>query len=225
LFSYSNASAQPPKFHAIDYNGDARQDLMVYDDNVKKWKLYLSTPGHDGWSLKYHSELPFTNNQLLIGDMNSDGLADVAHLTGNAIRFFHLEPRPGAATSSDTFYQFGSAQTYSFVGGPASSPITSFSANFVSAKNLAFGDFNGDGKVDLVLNVSRFEYSHALGRNVPYAEFRAYVHSASGQYEYFAMPVGYAEGETVVSEVTSADINGDGLSDLIYKRKSDNRWY
>jgi RHS repeat-associated protein len=225
LFNYSNTSAQAPKFHVIDYNGDARQDLMVYDDNAKKWKLYLASPGHDGWSLQYHSELPFVNGQVIVGDMNSDGLTDVAQVNGSDIRFYHLQPRPGAASTSDTYYQFSSPVTYAFVGGPASSPIPNFSAGFLNAQNVTFGDFNGDGKVDLVLNVSRLQYSAALGRNVFYAEFRAYVANTSGQFEYYATLVGHSEGETVVLEVNSADINGDGLSDVIYKRASSKRWY
>ncbi|QEI12992.1 hypothetical protein FY115_12680 [Cellvibrio japonicus] len=225
LFNYSN-SAVAPKFEVIDYNGDGHQDLMVYDPGAQQWKLYLSVPNQAGWHLQYHSILPFTGPNIVVGDINSDGLADVTELNGTGSRkLYTLEPRPGAAVTSNTYYQFGSPVDYQFTGTPASSPITSFATLSLSSKNVSFGDFNGDGKVDIALNVYHAVYSHAVGRNIIYSEFRVYVADGDNQFVYYAKPVDYAEGERVVSQVQSADINGDGLSDILYKKTANGRWY
>lgn len=127
----------PTHWHTIftgDFNGDGKTDLLTTGDNTN-WSISLSTGTtfvSTPFSMNYYYDA--SSDKLIIADCNGDGKSDIIH----GYNVF----QNGVASSSkfDVFYSVGKYFNYysysfgSLLGG----------LPFIS------GDFNGDGKTDLI---------------------------------------------------------------------------
>jgi hypothetical protein len=115
-----------------DFNRDGRLDLVTIDPSSQDISFL---PGNGDGTFQYTGgggvSTDFNNNSLAVGDFNGDGFPDVATVTpnnGGVVRVL-------AGTPNGLF--FAAFQPALYIGGGATSG--------------AAGDFNGDGKVDLVV--------------------------------------------------------------------------
>ncbi len=120
--------------------------------------------------------------QLLVADFNNDGVMDLADFDGVGTVPIYL----GAA---------GGVFRYSDLASNLYWPV--FGAN-----NATFGDFNGDGNVDLAYDGS-FKGNNSIGLDVSLGDGNGSFTS------------GWKEDEIAVASVLAGDFNRDGNLDLI----------
>ena len=115
-------------FAVADVNGDGKPDLIYFGDSKDLEVLY--NEGTNGWSepKKWHLEDGQENaNALAIGDLNGDGLADIAYLGDNGAVYL-LAQQPDHTLAEPV--------KISYSGSP---------------KAIQIVDVDGDGKNDLLL--------------------------------------------------------------------------
>jgi hypothetical protein len=110
-----------------DVNGDGKPDLIYFGDSKDLEVIY--NQGTNGWSepKKWHLEDGQESpNALAIGDLNGDGLDDIAYLGDNAV--YYLAQKPDHTLAEPV--------KISYSGAP---------------KAIQIVDVDGDGKSDLLL--------------------------------------------------------------------------
>ncbi|HEV8060414.1 MAG TPA: FG-GAP-like repeat-containing protein [Gemmataceae bacterium] len=182
-----------------DINGDGKPDIIVANqsDNTVSVLLNTTTPGAATPSFAPKQTFatgsgPFN---VVVGDLNGDGLPDlvVTNAGDNTVSVLLNTTTPGAATAS-----FATQQTFATGAGPA----------FVAVR-----DVNGDGLPDLIVsNEGADSVSVLRNMTTPGATTLSFATQQT-----FATGAG---GDAY--SVAVADINGDGLPDLVVVNKQDN---
>ncbi len=131
---YSNLGTpgnQPQyQLNILDYNADGRHDIALRYRDSGSWSIHLAKPDNQGnWYVNALN--PISTPSDVVGrhfiDINGDGLVDNV---GEVAKF--LKRNPAAADTSTTPYAFSGEK------------------NLQNTDNIAYGDFNGDGNIDLV---------------------------------------------------------------------------
>jgi len=166
-----------------DFNGDGKTDLLITSWNNTTWGywyVYMST-GDGDFLTKSFSPLCQTNEyQLFVGDINGDGFDDlyaIKKVTGN-------QPQ----TSPLVFLNDGT--------GSFSSRSMSVTSNATDKCNVYLGDFNGDGKTDIVTTSD-------------------WIHTHDNGFQLFLTP---AQNSNLLSRITDGLGNSTNIS---YKYLSD----
>jgi len=116
---------------------------------------------------------------------------DIASLTTASVTV--VNPAPGGGTSNVAFFEITEPTSWAALGNPVSLPGGGFGA-------VATGDFNGDGKLDLVV-------ANNEGNNVS-----IFLGNGNGT---FQPAVSYSAGPgTLPDAIAVGDFNGDGKLDL-----------
>ncbi len=179
----TNIGAQLGSIQVADVNGDGKPDVIGIAA-PQAGQVFVCLGNGDGTFRAGTSYTVFASNtvsQITVGDFNGDGKADIA-ATGyiaNANGLIGVLPGKGDGT-------FGTAM----VSGGVNSSL-----------GLSAGDFNGDGKLDLV--VSGTDFSNFTEQT--------YILIGNGDGT-FQTPNSVAPGNGTVSVV---DVNKDGKLDLI----------
>jgi len=183
---------------SADVNGDGKPDLIVatfgsIDNTVS---VLLNTTPPPTATLNFANAQQFSTGHahtVVTADFNGDGKADLvsANSQDNSVSVLLNATAPGATAPS-----FQPQQTFA-VGAADYSP--------------AVGDFNGDGKPDIVVgNTSDNTISVLLNTTAPGATTPS-----------FASQTTFAVGSFPIS-VAVADFNGDGLPDVVTANDSSN---
>ena len=210
------------KLTAVDYNMDGRQDIAYWVESVSRWRIIVSVPQTDGsWRLKTTTiTTPIDNDEVSFVDVDSNGTTDAVWTAGSGVGsgqlyLSRLEKNPNEQPSSSNFYRFGTPEPIGVPSAATTGKIRAIAA-----------DFNGDGSVGIVMGydqpICEFAETPPLCVDPKYAQLLNIdaVNAASPSY------AGYADlnnvGPTASNEhvrtsgVTTADVNRDGLSDLLY---------
>ena len=190
----------PVSVTAADLNGDGKPDLMVANQSDNTVSVLLNTmpapaTTFDGNSFAAHQDFGTGTSPASVttADLNGDGKPDliVANEGASTISVLLNSTPPGAAAPSFTVQQ-----NFATGGAPTS---------------VIAADVNGDGFPDLIAaNAGANTISVLLNTTTPGASTPS-----------FATQQTFATGGTPLS-VTSADVNGDGLLDLIVANANDN---
>ena len=152
-FQLAKYNGFPTKWHKVyygDFNGDGIKDALVYRDitsSSKEWQLFLgignNNYAHPGRTMPLHplsqsiaaiSEPKFP---VIVADLNGDGKDEIFQVMGTTMTCFSL--------SNFT------------AGGNCSIDITTIdlAGSYIHSSQNTFeyhlGDFNGDGKVDIMI--------------------------------------------------------------------------
>jgi hypothetical protein len=116
-----------------DFNGDGKDDVVVFNQGTLG-DVYVATStgsGFVGTSVKWHDYFALNGESPRIGDFDGDGRDDIATFTTNAAADVFV------ATSDGTAFVGTTVKWNDFFGLAGEFPYT--------------GDFNGDGKDDIVV--------------------------------------------------------------------------
>lgn len=204
--------------HLKDFDGDGKLDLLTESrkSNIEGLSINLS---HSNSQLFYHNGNTPSSVQLLnttisnqyspldVGDLNGNGKADLFVITSGSS--FSIREFNG--------YDFQEINTF----------------NIGTAKYLQhkFGDFNGDGNFDILMQLNE---ENAVPNNLFWNQ---YIGTGTGSFylrniifnfssDYYRFPganvdpikdnVDYADGKICNSFIHIGDVNGDGLDDIFY---------
>ena len=185
MFGQSLASS----ITTADIDGDGKTDIIVTDRNLEYVYVYrnTSTPGNVSFGQKVMIQTGFSPASVAFADMNNDGRPDMVALNrGN--------------NSMSTYKNISTAGVVSFENR------INYQLN-VTPDNLALGDLDGDGKVDVafVTNSDMFVYvlkNTSSGGNISFADKISY------------------DDPFKPGHVFLADMNNDGKADIVVNNAS-----
>jgi hypothetical protein len=168
---------------AADVNGDGKTDLVVTGDPKNVFAIYVLLNKGDGTfptQVTYPSGI--FGHFVILGDVNRDGKLD-AVVAGDA---------PVAVLFGNGNGSFGTASVYA--------------TGLTSVWSVAMGDFNGDGKPDLVAS-SAPQFNNLSGK------IAVLLNNGHGTFQ--APPLIYGTGGLDAYSLAVADLNRDGKPDLL----------
>jgi hypothetical protein len=184
-----------------DVNGDGKLDVLVAsrapvlsDDSYVNGAVGVLLGNGDGTFRTAHiyNTMGWAAQVVAVADVNGDGKPDVLVANGSASSLDY---------SSDSVAVMLGCGDGSFQAAPTYSPGGTF-----QAYSAAMADLNGDGKTDLVVTSYCLTILNCIGA----------VDVLLGQGDgTFQPPQSYASGGYATQTVTIADVNGDGIRDLL----------
>lgn len=199
-----------------DYNGDGKQDLLIqYKTSLanqsKAYVLFGSSTGFSGTALDITAQSGMSSTlwrdwKVVPADFNGDGMTDL------------LLAADSATTGADRRIMLARKHpTIPFETAETVSDMYGVSDDAWADATLAAGDFNGDGRTDLLLqhkNASTANYPtgilYSLGGDRPGRMFSTIVDITNAH--------GMTEDRWRYAVLTIADFNGDGRSDIVARR-------
>ena len=233
-FSYEETAAfdsedDPVRLEVIDYNADGRDDLLSLRKKDGKWELFISTLQSNGkWRLKLTDiTLPFElEKDLLVKDLNGDNLTDIAVFREEQIEVHYLQRNNTAAVTSSELYHFSNKKMYTHASYGVLSNNRMLSIDVDHFKPIA-GDITGDGKQELITVVRDDNYCSVDGvcgaqRVSTDLTLRLLVlNEATNTFTEQIISNNHLtdtpENFTLETDAYIGDINGDGLSDWVYR--------
>lgn len=167
----------------VDVNGDGRSDLVTFDtaNGTSTVQMSIQFGNADGtFSAPVVNNVPITNGmpeKILTGDLTANGHIDL----------ILIYPSSYQVLLNDGLANFSAA-------GSGVLPGTNFGRG-------AVGDFNGDGKLDFVIDTAGLPPLALLFGN------------GDGT---FATPLQVGNGTQKAARVEAVDLNGDGITDIVY---------
>ena len=184
------AGTAPQAIVAADFNNDGRLDLVVANSSTNSVSVLLGN-GNGTFQQAQSSAAGDNPVSLAVGDFNSDGTLDLAAADGGGRGVNVMFGNRDGTFRAPTHIPAGFTENGQ--RGPGS---------------LATGDFNGDGRMDLVVtsNYGHDYYSYPQG----IADVLLAVGDGS-----FRAPRTYWAYNRALGAAVVTDFNGDGFQDLV----------
>ncbi|SMF57466.1 RHS repeat-associated core domain-containing protein [Alteromonadaceae bacterium Bs31] len=220
---------QNVKLEVLDFNADGRSDIAVYRKkgaNAHKWEINIAVPHEGGgvnWKLGYDpvAILDMPENTRFV-DLDGDGLSDA--IAGDKVSY--LKRRSGAVVSDNNYYAYTSPQNYAW-----SNVTNALSSS--SRRVHGLGDFNGDGRVDIVGGEIKVtgSWDHdsllpSFNYNTVQERLHVLVQDSNGfSHQMYLGERFKDEGITYPFVFTNekvpyvVDLNADGLSDILIRNE------
>jgi ELWxxDGT repeat protein len=224
--------------HAIqtaDFNGDGKADLAVFTVDGTNTVSVFTGKGDGTFNAPINVAGGSNSTDGVVADVNGDGKADliVTHSFGNTVSTFlgNGDGTFGAAINStelnlqnhviavdvngdgkiDLVAANAAGHDVVTMLGNGDGTFQAGTTNAAGASPVAVaaGDFNGDGKIDIAVADDDMSTGGAI----------VLIGDGTGGY---ASPVSYAAGSSP-DAITVADVNGDGISDLVLTTIGDNK--
>src|ERR1700722_7932922 len=177
------AGPEPICVAVADFNGDGHPDLVAADNALDGTVAVLVGNGDGTLQAAPLSRSGYIPTSIAAGDLNGDGILDLVEASS-------FSPAPTGIGTGVAMLGNGD--------GTFQAPVI-WSTSAVSS--VALGDFNSDGKLDLVeTNPTPCNGNHSV-----------LLGKGDGTFE---APVSYSAG-TTPQTVVVADLNGDGKLDLV----------
>ena len=224
---HEDVGSEDVKVQIIDYNADGRQDVIVFNQRSGRWRVLLASPQGDGsWKLSSSPiDTPVTDVDANFLDINADGLVDVVTLRNKVLYSRLLQIDTSQPANSHRRYTFGAEVVLGDVPTAAGLP------QYINSALSGGLDFNGDGLGDLYLQSREVLDLGGLGGTTVVLNLSSGLTlKADNTFEtYFNLNDAVGEGfnPEVRYDLIGADFNGDGLTDIVYRRIVNNAsgWY
>ncbi len=222
------------QFYVADVNGDGRDELIIGErDSYQSTTVKFRTITFSGSSFSSNNIATINNfARMLFGDFNGDGKCDIMFVNGNKMATFWGIYHPVIQFPSLQFEAFdfnGNGKTNIQCRNNGETKIYEYD-NLTSAINslvtlgfptgwhpgVYYGDFNGDGKHDILSYTEAGSWDVNLSTGSGYS----WPHSAGPPLENFRG--NYAP---YYSEPVIVDLNGDGKDDIVQFCKRGNSVY
>ena len=147
-------------------------------------------------------------NVASAGDVNGDGLADIAVTNKNSVFVLYSTTSATSSTLSLATDSVNASQGFKITG-----PTTNGRLGRITTQISSIGDMNGDGLADLLVGDTYYNqdayvvYGNATGASVNLSA--GTIASSQG------FKIDCSGHDFVAAATTAGDINGDGLNDLI----------
>ncbi len=213
-------------WHPLDYNGDGRTDVLV----ARQGWWYVHQAKTDGCfdtvAINIGVATSGVAEKALLLDINGDGLGDLIRPFGNSIKVYYLRPTYNASAPYAFDSQNPGTMPLPIVSSEYDEDSETFISRNVDFENLSAGDFNGDGKVDLIVRISELEEEFDFG--IPTYSSTSYyrgIYSLDAQDEF--VEIGRIDFSSFKSEdMRLVDLNADGLTDILYRTSGNSgQWY
>ena len=195
--TYYAVSGQLNDLAVGDFNGDGKLDVAVAIGayNAVNGRVAILLGNGDGTlQMPIYHTVAIPANSIAVGDFNNDNKPDIAvigNTNNNGTNTVSILTNPGASFTEHSF----TAPTYFTANG--------FGADADFVQYLVAGDFNGDGRIDLA-------YVDSCAQCDPSSELLYILANTTSGWQ-AKQPLG---GSGSLS-VKAADIDGDGITDLI----------
>jgi hypothetical protein len=189
------AGFRPTSVAVGDFNGDGKSDLAVANYSSNTVSVLLNTTPAGATTPSFAPQRTFATgigpSSVAVGDFNGDGKPDLALINEGTFQ------NPGSTVSVLLNTALAGATAPSFA------PQQTF-ATGEKPRSVAVGDFNGDGRPDLVIANSYSDTISVLLNTTP----------TGATTPSFASQQTFATGRLPLS-VAVGDVNGDGKPDLV----------
>lgn len=210
-----------------DYNGDGKDDILLqykppYSSNLpnpaRAYMLYGNT-GNNGFE-NFADDVTndggmtpqlWFDNDVIPADFNGDGLADLymKNENGGAYPNFHSEIRIVLSRRSGD--QFSIPQSIYGMFGVAGAQWSNY--------GVYLGDYNGDGRTDFLFH-RRISSSSVYPTGIIYSQGSDAAATMFSTLEDITTKSGMTRSLWESADLTIADFNNDGISDILVKRTS-----
>ncbi|OYU95575.1 MAG: hypothetical protein CFE21_10555 [Bacteroidetes bacterium B1(2017)] len=187
----ASANSYMEELQVIDMNGDGRSDLMYLKSNHEIEVLNWNNEQLAFNTISSVETYPNAIGKLNSGDFNGDGLSDILYL-------YEFSTNYQLNCQLSTGIGFGNIQSF------GSTPLPLLKTR---EAQLCLGDFNGDGKTDILTwigNSYKKLFSHSSNSSFSSIDLSLPI--------FITVPGYYASYDA--TPVTS-DLNGDGITDFI----------
>jgi RHS repeat-associated protein len=199
-----SSSDASQRYSIGDFNGDGRNDILFKGHNSHLWvalsqgNTFAQSEWTYGWNFGNASTGADASSRFAVADFTGDSKSDVLFKNSDGTMWV-------ATSNGSTFTQANWTNGWFF----GQSSVNTFDA----AGRYAVGDFNGDGKSDLLYKGYTGDIWVALstGSSFTQSKWTSSFGSASNAGE-------------AGSRYTVGDFNGDGKSDLLYKDGTGKMW-
>ena len=176
-------------------NNDGVPDSVILDPEGLTFHILLGLPPYatdHSLSLASESFQCTSYPSFAIADFNGDGIPDIAFVCSTT------SPASGLVTNT----------TYVMLGlGDGSSFTPQMPVPRTVGSMIAAGDFNGDGKADLVTLTTS-----TSGNGTPQVAFQVFTGNGDGTFNIQDVSGPFA---AVPLQLIASDLNGDGVTDLV----------
>ena len=200
---------------------EGNMDDMIYIDGQNRLQMRKSNGSSRTFQSSYQISSQYSYKKVWVVDVNNDGLDDLV-ATNNGTQVYVL-------TASNNEWLFNGPAVYTF--GLADSPAGASTS--IGINDMDFGDFNGDGKVDIAIlaTVSSSGGSGSGGQHAPSTTYynQAYysialnngtgAFSTPGMKQTGALSQGtnaFIFTAFYIGRVAAGDFNGDGKMDAAF---------
>jgi hypothetical protein len=190
---FGAALGQLADFKLADVNGDGKLDIVAVNSFGSQAVLSIALGNGDGtFRYPYAFNAPgFIPNSIAVGDFSGDGIPDAAIASSET--FFDPETGEHFTTGAVTIF-LGTGG--GFFGSPTViNPVP-------GAGSILVGDFNGDGKPDLLTINSTFDNHSSI---------TVLLGNGDGT---FQPPITTSAPPGALGAAVAGDFNGDGILDL-----------
>ena len=190
----TDASTGGINYHAGDFNGDGRIDLLMAPISGPNMTLFLNTGS--GFTSQTVTG-PAFGIRTLVGDFNGDGALDILYQTNGSGSAWALALNSG-----------GSAPTFTTVTSASGNwPFSNIALPDFNAYAYKASDFDGDGYTDLIYVASTVQIKYFYNNHGTFVDRT----STSG------LPTTTTSGNRLVV----ADFDGDGDADILHQTNGD----